>query len=42
MSRLLLLILPDAQLLDEGREQAMAAGKLMRRHKIEFDIVYTR
>jgi 2,3-bisphosphoglycerate-dependent phosphoglycerate mutase len=31
----------DALLANEGREEAMHAGKLMRHHEVEFDVVYT-
>ena len=31
----------DAPLAPEGREEAMAAGKLLKAHGIEFDVVYT-
>ena len=31
----------DAPLAAEGREEAMAAGKLLKAHGIEFDVVYT-
>jgi 2,3-bisphosphoglycerate-dependent phosphoglycerate mutase len=31
----------DAQLAEEGREEARAAGRLLKAHGIEFDVVYT-
>lgn len=31
----------DVQLAKEGRDEALDAGRLMRRHNINFDIVYT-
>ena len=31
----------DAPLADEGRKEAKKAGKLLQKHNIQFDIVYT-
>ena len=31
----------DAPLADEGRDEARAAGKLLKQHGFEFDVVYT-
>ena len=39
---LLLLGWQDVSLISEGRAEAAAAGKLLKRHGYTFDVVYTR